>query len=352
MTNQRAMSSFLMVTIFLVSYFYLEPIFFHVLILIVGGILFFELSSLLKLKGLGLAVYWFFSVYPLIFFLGLECFSPYAVSSYCGEDITLNETPLWFQLLFGNWPGNSKYAVANMIMLSSLIASMIFWFFLAPILIYTKKSLHHFLTPFYGFFLITPLIISIGHIYNWDKGYGTDNHFSLLIIIMTIAVADISAYFVGKKFGVTKLAKNISPGKTIEGMFGGFVGVVLFAFIIDSFWQSPFVFADSRLRDFGLLFSVMLALIIAVLSVYGDIFESFLKRKANVKDSGNIIPGHGGLLDRMDGYLATFPILVLMFDIYVSHIMFGNVAIHFYSELIEGFEAFGHYLALVLNPIT
>ena len=344
MTNQRTMSSFLMITIFLVSYFYLEPIFFQVLILIVGGILFFELSSLLKLKGPGLAVYWFFSVYPLIFFLGLECFSPYALSDYCGEGIiSLSGTPAWFRLLFGDWPGNSKYAVSEMMMFSSLIVSMIFWFFLAPILIYTKKSLHHFLTPFYGFFLITPLIISIGRIYNFDMG---SNPFSLLIIIMTIAVADISAYFVGKKFGVTKLAKNISPGKTIEGMFGGFVGVVLFAFIIDSFWQSPFVFADSILRNFGLLFSVMLALIIAVLSVYGDIFESFLKRKANVKDSGNIIPGHGGLLDRMDGYLATFPILVLMFHIYAFHMLYGNVVWHFYSILIEDFEAFGYYLAL------
>ena len=244
MTNQRTMSSFLMITIFLVSYFYLEPIFFQVLILIVGGILFFELSSLLKLKGLGLAVYWFFSVYPLIFFLGLECFSPYFISNYCGEHFG---TPDWFRLLFGDWSGNSKYAVSNMMMFSSLIVSMIFWFFLAPILIYTKKSLHHFLTPFYGFFLITPLIISIGYIYNFDMG---SNPFSLLIIIMTIAVADISAYFVGKKFGVTKLAKNISPGKTIEGMFGGFVSAALYAFIIDSFWQSPFVFADSILRDF------------------------------------------------------------------------------------------------------
>ena len=336
MTNQRIMSSFLMITIFLVSYFYLEPIFFQVLILIVGGILFFELSSLLKLKGLGLAVYWFFSVYPLIFFLGLECFSPYFISDYCGEHFG---TPDWFRLLFGDWAGNSKYAVSNMMMFSSLIVSMIFWFFLAPILIYTKKSLHHFLTPFYGFFLITPLIISIGQIYIWDKGYATVNHFpfSLLIIIMTIAVADISAYFVGKKFGVTKLAKSISPGKTIEGMFGGFVSAALFAFIIDSFWQSPFVFADSILRDFGLLFSVMLALIIAVLSVYGDIFESLLKRKANVKDSGNIIPGHGGLLDRMDGYLTTFPILVLMFYIYSANV----VGWRFSSIFIEGFMALG-----------
>ncbi len=337
MLNLRIISSFAMLSLFLVFYFLLEPIFFHVLILIVGGILFFELSSLLKLKGLGLAVYWFFSVYPLIFFLGLECFSPYAISSYCGEDISLNGTPHWFRLLFGDWPGNSKYAVSEMMMFSSLIASMIFWFFLAPILIYTKKSLHHFLTPFYGFFLITPLIISIGHIYNWDKGYGTDNQFSLLIIIMTIAVADISAYFVGKKFGVTKLAKSISPGKTIEGMFGGFVSAALFAFIIDSFWQSPFVFADSILRDFGLLFSVTLALIIAVLSVYGDIFESLLKRKANVKDSGNIIPGHGGLLDRMDGYLPTFPILVLMFYIYSANV----VGWRFSSIFIEGFMVLG-----------
>jgi len=121
---------------------------------------------------------------------------------------------------------------------------------------------------------------------------------------LMIWLADIGAYFCGKKFGKIKIAKNISPGKTLEGLLGGFICNIIFILLL-------FIYLKINLFE-GLL----LALIITALSLYGDIYESFLKRRANVKDSGSMIPGHGGFLDRMDSFCPTIPILYILFEIF------------------------------------
>jgi phosphatidate cytidylyltransferase len=123
-----------------------------------------------------------------------------------------------------------------------------------------------------------------------------------------IWVSDIGAYFIGKRFGKNKLAKNISPGKTIEGAFGGFVSNLLFAITLIYLYELDFVMM------------IFFALLITGLSIFGDIYQSFLKRQAKVKDSGSIIPGHGGLLDRLDSFCPTIPISYL---IYIS--MYGPI---------------------------
>ena len=123
-----------------------------------------------------------------------------------------------------------------------------------------------------------------------------------MYFLILIWAADISAYFAGKKWGTTKLAPEISPGKTVAGMYG--------ALIIGVFWAATFIgyygyrdgFVWIRIFDF-LLLSVLTVLI----SIYGDLFMSVVKRQRGVKDSGTLLPGHGGILDRIDSLIAAIP---------------------------------------------
>ncbi|HEY5994615.1 MAG TPA: phosphatidate cytidylyltransferase [Gallionellaceae bacterium] len=123
----------------------------------------------------------------------------------------------------------------------------------------------------------------------------------LLLFVMTLVmVADISAYFAGKRFGKNKLAPEISPGKTWEGVFGAMVGVTLFVIVVG--W------ASGLYRQYPVFPGLIVAGLWWVgLAVIGDLFESAVKRQAGVKDSGALLPGHGGLLDRIDALTSTLP---------------------------------------------
>ncbi len=119
----------------------------------------------------------------------------------------------------------------------------------------------------------------------------------ILCFLVSVWAADIGAYFVGKRFGKTKLAPSISPGKTIEGLFGGLLLVVLVLTPVLFSLFSGYVAAL-------LLLSVILT---ALASVIGDLFESKMKRHVGLKDSSQILPGHGGILDRIDSLLSGAP---------------------------------------------
>ena len=112
---------------------------------------------------------------------------------------------------------------------------------------------------------------------------------TLLWLLVIVAGADTGAYFVGKSIGKTQFCET-SPNKTIEGVVGG----VVTAGILGT------IFAHDNL---SFVMAIVISVIVAFASVFGDLFESYLKREAGVKDSGNILPGHGGILDRTDGYL-------------------------------------------------
>jgi phosphatidate cytidylyltransferase len=120
----------------------------------------------------------------------------------------------------------------------------------------------------------------------------------LLLLFLVVWGADTFAYFFGKNFGKHKLALNLSGGKTIEGVAGGLLGVL----IITSVWMFYYNEVSWKL--------LLLALITGVFSVIGDLYESIYKREAGAKDSGKILPGHGGVFDRIDGLLAATPIFV------------------------------------------
>ena len=133
-------------------------------------------------------------------------------------------------------------------------------------------------------------------------GSDPNGHRWLFVALMIVWAADSGAYFAGRKFGKRKLAPTISPNKTVEGLIGGVVCglVVALAF-------APF--AGASLRQ---LPAVALVAVVAVLfSVVGDLFESLLKRHVGAKDSGDLIPGHGGILDRIDGVVAALPVFAL-----------------------------------------
>jgi phosphatidate cytidylyltransferase len=123
----------------------------------------------------------------------------------------------------------------------------------------------------------------------------------LLTLLGTIWIADSAAYFTGKKFGKHKLAPTISPGKTWEGVAGALAGVTLLGLVLHFYfgvYNAPLIF--------GGLWAI------TILGVMGDLFESMMKRQANIKDSGSILPGHGGILDRIDGIIPSLPIAVLV----------------------------------------
>lgn len=126
----------------------------------------------------------------------------------------------------------------------------------------------------------------------------------LLFVMCLVWVADSAAYFAGRKFGKTKLAPSISPGKTWEGVAGAVFGVSLYVALVWSF--SP---EFSRLQMLPAL--MLTAWWWVVLAVIGDLFESAIKRQAGVKDSGALLPGHGGLLDRIDALTSTLPLAAL-----------------------------------------
>jgi phosphatidate cytidylyltransferase len=126
----------------------------------------------------------------------------------------------------------------------------------------------------------------------------------ILMIIINTALFDIFAYFVGSNFGTLHISPNISPNKTLEGLIGGLIGNILFGFLICyllniSYW------------------SVLICFSGGILAFYGDLFISFLKRDKSIKDTGNILPGHGGILDRIDSHLLATPIILLFFILIV-----------------------------------
>jgi phosphatidate cytidylyltransferase len=133
----------------------------------------------------------------------------------------------------------------------------------------------------------------------------------LLLAAMAIVwIADTAAYFAGRAFGRRRLAPSISPGKTWEGVYGALAAVAIYALAL-----VPFARAAGYTRDVSVPAVVawdVVAVALALLSIAGDLFESLLKRHAGVKDSGNLLPGHGGLLDRVDALLAAMPAAALL----------------------------------------
>lgn len=141
----------------------------------------------------------------------------------------------------------------------------------------------------------------------------------LLSVMALVWMADIAAYFAGRAFGLrftkNKLAPSISPGKSWEGVWGGIAGVLLLGFAwaaLDAHWGAAVPSFYSRLASQGPWLLALGVLFMACMSVVGDLVESLVKRSAGAKDSSKLLPGHGGVLDRVDALLPTLPLAMML----------------------------------------
>ena len=125
----------------------------------------------------------------------------------------------------------------------------------------------------------------------------------LLALFAVVWMADVAAYFSGKAFGKHKLAPSISPGKTWEGAIGAVVGVIVYGLTIR---------LTTGYAPLALPLWVLALVLVTAVSIIGDLYESMLKRQAGIKDSSKVLPGHGGVLDRIDSLTSTMPIVALL----------------------------------------
>lgn len=187
-----------------------------------------------------------------------------------------------------------------------VVISVLVWLGLVPFKLYYGLARRTADLPFWGLFAPICLYSTWGALVIWWIQGGIWLLISLLALVW---VADIFAYFGGKRWGRNKLAPAISPGKTREGALVGLVGVLVWTLISSQFDGSYGQILLVRYSWVGLVF---FALLLGVVSIMGDLFESLLKRQAEVKDSSALLPGHGGFYDRVDAVVAVVPLAYLI----------------------------------------
>ncbi len=190
-----------------------------------------------------------------------------------------------------------------------LLLAVIFWFFVAPFIL--AKGINLSLQKLRPFYVVLGLILLPA---TWFAlVFLRELGLIFLLTSMTLVwIADIGAYFVGKAFGKRKLALHISPGKSVEGAIGGLV--LSYGYALLCVFYLPFessLFGAWAIR-FGWVPMFLMVTVLVAFSIFGDLFESQLKRLAGVKDSSHLLPGHGGVLDRVDALIPTMPIAALL----------------------------------------
>ena len=187
------------------------------------------------------------------------------------------------------------------------IISCLVWVLISLwIFVFDKPHLHNLWIFLLGYLTLIPAFVSLLWIIgNYSGAF-------ILMIIFSVSIADSSAYFIGKKYGKIKLLPNISPGKTREGLLAAIVITPL----------SLAIYAI--LMDYPIIGFLLFGLILTPIAFIGDVFFSLIKRSKNQKDSSHLIPGHGGLIDLLDGSIAVLPFFMLL-AIYPIDLGFENL---------------------------
>ncbi|GHT93692.1 phosphatidate cytidylyltransferase [Betaproteobacteria bacterium] len=315
MLKQRIITAIVLFIGFFAALFYLPPLHWALLMSVVSAVAAWEWGGLAGLKQRERLV---FGGVMLLVCLGGMVKLPKIVA---GEPFPLERI---LNVLKYNLSGyNDFIACAAVFVLATL-----FWCLVIPFWLRRRWRLDLTRWQEQGALLVLGvfLIFSTWLSFIYVRG-GTRGAEQLLIVMGIAWVSDISAYFAGRKFGGKKLAPEISPGKTWAGVWGALAGVWVYAMLLRSgISQVPLGLA------LLLMISVALTYIfLAVLGIMGDLFESLLKRQAGIKDSSNILPGHGGVLDRIDSLMAILPCVVIVLG--VLRIV-RNYFIEFYYSLL------------------
>lgn len=196
------------------------------------------------------------------------------------------------------WVAASQAGIGQLVKLQ--LATTGFWLFVVVYLsrvksIKTQTNLSG-LKLVLGIIAVIPAMLAMWMVHRFNAEW-------LLFGMSLVWIADIGAYFAGRKFGKNKLAPVLSPGKTREGFYGAMLLTLIYSLIASVFYF--------KLDTTATVLTLLMTFVLTVLSVAGDLFESFLKRSAGVKDSGKILPGHGGVLDRIDSLTATMSLFAV-----------------------------------------
>jgi len=274
MLKTRVMTALVLLVLFLAALFWLSPrswaIFAGLLVVPAA----WEWGKLIKLKGLACGLYVALVIAVCAALLGM------------GQDHTA---------------GGGRGAHA-----ATYLAASLFWIVVVPLWLWRSwLPQSRWLAAFTGLLVLVPTWLAFVELRNLEP--------VLLFMLMSVAwISDIAAYFAGRRYGRHKLAPSISPGKTWEGVGGAVLAVSVYAALWCYAWQPYFPQALKSTR-FGALGMLLFLWLLTAIGIYGDLFESALKRRAGVKDSGSLLPGHGGVLDRIDALTAVLPVAALAY---------------------------------------
>ena len=244
----------------------------------------------------------------LLWFAGIACLMAWAAVEWARlanfsrayQAIYAMATPVLLAVLWVTF----RYGELSNVFSIAIFSALVFWVVVVPIwLRFSWKVSNPLALTLFGWLALIPA----GLCFLYLRQSPEDGWF-LFGLLLVVWIADISAFFAGRAFGKHKLAPSISPGKTIEGAIGAWIGVSLYLLAV-FFLLKPEVF--SRL-DVSIWEAIIFAFFLTYQSILGDLFESWIKRCAGVKDSGETLPGHGGILDRIDAILPTLPLQIVL----------------------------------------
>lgn len=286
MLKQRIITALILAPAVILAIFYLPLTYFAALFAVVIGIGSWEWGPLMG----------FDTKTRRISFVATTVILIAAIWSLISPDsLWVNSTQLHDYALALLWLAVAWWALSAFLMFSYPNASS-FW------------SKHRSVRGVFGWLTLVPTWLAFMVIRTND--YQADSYHGaqlLMFLFLMVWSADVGAYFVGKAFGKNKLMPNVSPGKTFEGFLGGIISACILIAIAayQLSWSSEQVIT-----------ALLVTVLITTVSVLGDLNESMFKRQAGVKDSGSILPGHGGILDRIDSLTATAPVFALCYVLF------------------------------------
>ena len=188
------------------------------------------------------------------------------------------------------------------------IATLSIWSVLIVLMLFFTTSLKYLIKKYsnlFGFFIVIPFFYHLVNFFSNnnisnDADFLLDAKYSLLLFILLLSIIDIFSYLSGKMFGSVKIVPHISPNKTVEGFIGGYISTVIITIVSFEILLIEWLFVDLLYLSLLIFFAFM-----------GDLFMSIVKRTFEIKDTGNLLPGHGGLLDRLDSYFPSISLFSL-----------------------------------------